>query len=148
MKELICITCPRGCHLTVDEAHDRDTARLGRGQFAAAGNSLVVTLKGMGGNGRRIVFRPHHLTAKDFSLQLEIKHNRHTIGTVEFGDFRQALIQLVAVLQDFLCVITHQLAGVNAGKGHPGHTLGRLMVLADSRIWGINRSSRASKSPS
>ena len=22
MKELICITCPRGCHLTVDEAHD------------------------------------------------------------------------------------------------------------------------------
>lgn len=22
MKELICITCPRGCHLTVDEEHD------------------------------------------------------------------------------------------------------------------------------
>ena len=29
MKELICIVCPKGCHLQVDEAHD----------YAVTGNS-------------------------------------------------------------------------------------------------------------
>ena len=108
--------------------HDGNTSGLGGGQLAAAGNALVVSLEGVAGHGGRVVLGPHQIAAQDFRLQLEVKHDGHAVGTVEPGHFHQALIELLAILEDLFSGIAFELAGVNTGKRYPGHPLGGLMT--------------------
>ena len=62
MKELICITCPRGCHLTVDEAHDYAVtgnacprgAEYGRNELLHPVRTVTSTVRAEGSAIRRL----------------------------------------------------------------------------------------------
>ena len=119
----------RGLQLPGGLQQDGNPAGLRRGNAAGAGNALVfVARQGVGSHRRRIVLCPHQVAAENLGLQLEVEHNGHTVWPVEPRHFHQALIELVAVLQDFFRSVALQLSGVDTGEGNPGRTLGVLVA--------------------
>ena len=82
MTEMICIVCPKGCHLTVDEDNGYSVAgatcekgvEYGKAELLAPVRVLTSTVKLTGGNIRRCPVRTNGAIPKDklFDVMAEL----------------------------------------------------------------------------
>ena len=107
--------------------HHGQTALFGGGQGAAAGNGHGVG-QGMAGHAGRAVLSPHQITAQDFGLQLQVKHNRLTIGLVQTVHRQKRFHQRILIGQNLGGIGAGQETGVNAGEGNPRGAGGGFMA--------------------
>ncbi len=84
MKELICITCPRGCHLKVDEENDYKVtgnscprgAVYGKKECTHPTRVITSSVKIVGGTQARVSVKTNHDVTKElmFDIMKEMNH--------------------------------------------------------------------------
>ena len=95
MTELICIGCPRGCHLHVDEENDYKVtgnscnigAEYGRYELINPTRTLTTTIRLSGGNHHSLPVRSAHPIPKKLLFEaMEVLNHREVKAPVKCGD--------------------------------------------------------------